>query len=400
MRSSLSSDEARRCVLAAQGFSGQASEARPGDALRLLRRLGVVQLDSVNVLSRAHYLPFFARLGSYDRASLDDVVWRPRSRARRGVFEYWAHEASLLPVETQPLLRWRMALAEQHAWGRMRRIVQEQPDLVDRVLEQVREHGPVSAREIEQGRQRRAGPWWDWSEAKTALEWLFWSGQVTAATRRAFERRYDVPGRVLPDAVLHAPTPEPADAQRKLIDIAARATGVATEADLRDYFRLPLDAARTAVATLVEAGLLLPVQVQGWTQQAYLHRDAKIPRQVEARALLSPFDNLIWSRPRTERLFDFRYRVEIYVPQPKRVHGYYVLPFLLGERLVARVDLKADRHTGVLRVQAAHAEPGSPPETAVHLSAHLDGMAAWLGLGDVVIADRGDLAPALAAQRR
>jgi len=374
-RADLSAAEARRVALAAQGFA----EPRRADGRavrRLFDRVGLVQIDSVNVLSRAHYLPGFARLGQYDRDALD----RAAHYAPRRLFEYWGHEASLLPVELQPLLRWRMARAHEEAWGGMRRVARDRPQLLRDVLEQVRERGPLAARELAGERPRRSGPWWDWSESKQAIEALFWGGEVTSARRRNFERLYDLTERVLPPAVLAAPTPAEDDAQRELVRLAAIACGVAAEPELRDYFRLPAAAIRPRVAELVEQGELLPVTVEGWDRPAYLHRAARIPRRVDACALLGPFDNLLWERGRVERLFGFRFRLEIYVPKPKRVYGYYVLPFLLGDRLVARVDLKADRQAGVLRVHATHLEPGAPPETREALRAELELLAAWLGL--------------------
>ena len=394
-RERLSAAEARRLAVAAQGFADARPERPPGgrDLGRVLARVGLVQIDSVNVLARAHYLPAFARLGPYDPELID----RAAHYAPRRLFEYWGHEASLLPVALHPLLRWRMARASDEAWGRMRRIARERPDLLDRVEAAVREHGPVAASELAEARPRRSGPWWDWSETKVALEFLFWSGRVTSARRRGFERLYDVPERVLPRDVLAAPTPAEPDAIRSLVRIAARACGVAAERDLRDYFRLPAREARRAVAELAEAGELLPVAVEGWRGPAYLDARARIPRSVDAQALIGPFDSLIWERSRVERLFGMRYRIEIYVPAPKRVHGYYVLPFLLGDRLVARVDLKADRQARALRVQAAHAEPGAPGDVPERLAATLHEMAAWLGLERVEVAPRGDLAPALAA---
>ena len=359
---------------------------------RVVSRTGLFQIDSVNVLTRAHYLPLFSRLGAYPVALLDRAAYR----GPRELFEYWGHEASLLPVDVQPYLRWRMAEAGTGAWGGMRRVVDERPEFVAQVLADVRRDGPLSAGEIEElhgGRTRKAGPWWDWSHVKLALEYLFWAGEVTTAERRGFERLYDIPERVLPAAVLAAPTPDRPTSMRELLLRAAGSFGVATERDLRDYYRLPVVDAKTGVAELVEAGLLLPVTVEGWRQQAYLHHAAHIPRRVDARALVAPFDPLVWERERTERLFGFRYRIEIYVPADKRVHGYYVLPFLLGDRLVARVDLKSDRQAGGLRVQAAHAEPGALAETAEELAAELEAMAGWLGLSGVDWRGRGDLAP-------
>jgi hypothetical protein len=381
-RLALSAAEVRRLALSAQGFGDPRPASAPGgwDLRRVLKRVGLIQIDSVNVLARAHYLPAFSRLGPYPTELLDRASWR----APRRLFEYWGHEASLLPVELQPLLRWRMERAFSDAWGGMRRIQSERPELVRAVLEQVRERGPLAASELAEERPRRSGPWWDWSESKRALEWLFWSGQVSSARRRRFERLYDIPERVLPAAVLAAPTPSPADAQRELVRVAARSLGVAAERDLRDYFRLPTAESKQRVAELVEAGELLPVEVEGWGRTpAYLSAGARIPRRLEAAALIGPFDSLIWERSRVQRIFGFEYRLEIYVPAPKRRHGYYVLPFLLGDRLVARVDLKADRAAGVLRVRALHLEDHAPAETREALETELSLLSGWLGLSHV-----------------
>jgi len=379
-REKLSAAQARRVALAAQGFGGPRSAE--GRALGgMVARLGLLQIDSVNVVSRAHYMPAYSRLGPYDRAKLD----RMAHYAPRRLFEFWAHEASLVRVEYQPLLRWRMARAEEEAWGGIRRIVREKPGFVAEILDAVRERGPIAASELDTT-PRGAREMWARTDSKAAMEWLFWSGQITSARRMSsFERLYDLPERVLPKAVLAAPTPAPEDAQRELVAIAARALGVASERDLRDYFRLPVLVARRAVAELVEAGELLPVAVEGWRAPGYLHRDARVPRAIAHRALVGPFDSLVFERDRTERLFGFRYRIEIYVPAEKRVHGYYVLPFLLGDALVARVDLKADRQAGVLRVKATHLEPGAPPETASELAAELELFAGWLELERVAL---------------
>ena len=388
----LSLAQARRVALAAQGFA----DARPTGVpdrralRRVLGRTGVFQIDSVNVLARAHYLPMFSRVGPYPVEMVDRAAYR----APRELFEYWGHMASLLPVDTYPLLRWRMDEAHKEAWDGLIRTAKDRPKLLTDVLAEVRRAGPLSAGEIEEshgGRSKRAGPWWDWSHVKQAIEFLFWSGEVTTASRRGFERLYDIPERVLPAAVLAAKVPDRADAQRELVRRSARSLGVADVRDLRDYYRLSPADGKARVDELVESGELLPVQVEGWRRQGYLHVDARLPRRVDATALLSPFDPVVWERDRTERLFGFRYRIEIYVPAPQRVHGYYVLPFLLGDRLVARVDLKADRATSRLLVQAAYAEPHAPVETGEELVAQLELMAEWLGLERVVTTGRGDL---------
>jgi uncharacterized protein YcaQ len=351
----------------------------------VLKRVGLLQIDSVNVLSRAHYLPLFSRLGPYRHELLD----RASHRAPRRLFEYWGHEASLLPVELHPLLRWRMERAASDAWGGMLRVKRDRPELIDRLLEEVRERGPIAASELAEEQPQRSGPWWGWSDVKRALEWLFWSGRLTSARRRNFARLYDLPERVMPKGEHETPTPPVADAQRELVRIAARSLGVAAERDLRDYFRLPTDETKTRITELVEAGDLREVEVEGWGRTAgYLASGARVPRSVDAKALIGPFDSLIWERSRVRRLFGFDYRLEIYVPAPKRRHGYYVLPFLLGDRLAARVDLKADRAAGVLRVRAQHLEDEAPPETDAALDAELKSMARWLGL-DGVESDAG-----------
>jgi uncharacterized protein YcaQ len=399
VRERLSLAAARRVALAAQGFADPLPTGRPDrrHLRRVVSRTNLLQIDSVNVFARAHYLPAFSRLGPYDPALVDRLAYRDHE-----LFEYWGHEASLLPVALHPLLRWRMERARnlEEGWGGVLRSMREQPEFVAEVLRLVRELGPVSAGDLREGERRERGTWWSWDREKRALEYLFWSGQVTTATRRGFERLYDVPERVLPAQVLDAPTPSPADAQRELVRLAASAHGVATEKDLRDYFRLGVQDAREAVTSLVDAGELLPVTVDGWSQPAYLWPGAAQPRRITRSALLSPFDPVVWERSRTERLFGFAYRIEIYVPAPKRVHGYYVLPFLHDEGLRARVDVKADRKAGVLRVLASWLEPGSDPlDVATALAAQLRQAADWQGLADVVVEPRGDLAAVLSSVR-
>ncbi|HEX8222978.1 MAG TPA: crosslink repair DNA glycosylase YcaQ family protein [Allosphingosinicella sp.] len=380
MTERLSLASARRIALAAQGFGEKRPEAvTPRRLAATVARLGLHQIDSVNVLVRAHYLPAFSRLGAYDRGLIDRAAWGPL-RERR-LFEYWAHEASLLPLALHPLLRWRMAQAERGeiGWGSLKAYAGERRGEAEAILERIRSEGPLAASDFEEGRGKSG--WWEWGDTKRALEWLFWAGRITTATRRAsFERVYDLTERVIPAAILALPTPAPEDARRALVGHAAAALGIATETELRDYFRLKPEPARRAVAELVEAGELIPAEVEGWRKPAWLHRGARRPRRIGGQALLAPFDPLVWERDRTERLFGFRYRIEIYRPAEKRTHGYYVLPFLLGEKLVARVDLKADRKGSRLLVQQTTFEPGAPAETGERLDAELDLMARWLGL--------------------
>ena len=380
----LSIGEARRIALAAQGFA----DPRPRGAVdrRLLRRVfarvGLIQIDSVNVVVRSHYLPMFSRLGAYDPSLLERAAYG-RDRV---LFEYWGHEASLLPVELQPLFRWRMEHARRGlgTWNHVAELIRNEPAVLERVRATIAANGPMTASGFEGARGK--GSWWGWSDVKVALEALFWCGEITTAYRKGFERVYDLPERVLPRAVLDAPTPSEADAQRELVRIAARSLGIAAERDLRDYFRLDLAGARARVAELVEGGELQRVKVEGLRGDRYLARDARLPRRIDAQALLSPFDSLVWERARNRELFDFDFRLEIYTPQHKRVHGYYVLPFLLGDRLVARVDLKHDRQAGVLLAHAVHLEPGLRRRDIVPpLRAELRAMAQWLGAATVRI---------------
>lgn len=391
MKDIFSAAEARRIALGAQGFGKARPRAGIGPAYlaRTIARVQLHQIDSVNVLTRAHYLPLFSRLGAYPRDLLDKTAW---GRPRR-LFEYWAHEASLLPFELHPLLRWRMARAErgETIWGGLRRWAGEQRGEAEALLARIEAEGPLAASDVAE--TRGEGGWWGWSDTKSALEWLFWAGRITTATRRgSFERVYDLPERVFPAEMLAQPTPDEADAHRALLARAGAALGIATAGDLRDYFRQKPDDAYPRIAELVEEGTLLPVRVRGWGPQAYLHKHANVPRRVTGQALLAPFDPLIWERSRAERLFGIRYRIEIYTPAEKRVYGYYVLPFLLDGRIVARVDLKADRKAGKLLVQSAHGEPGAPDRAASRLKEELDLMAHWLGLGSVEVVGGGDLA--------
>ena len=393
--------EARRIALHAQGFN----DPRPSGRVdrrhfrRVIGRVGVVQIDSVNVLTRSHELPFLARLGPYDRAALASWLWDSGE-----VFEYWGHEASLLPVELHPLLRWRMGT--DHAWGGMVNVAERRPQLVEQLLDAIAQRGPVTLAELEhlgdaiKRSPAAPGNMWNWSDAKKAVEWLFWKGDVSAVRNPAtFGRHYVPPQHVIPRAVLAAPQPSDDDAKKHLLLRAARSHGIGTARCLADYHRLNIVRARPLLADLVAEGELRQVEVEGWRQPAFLHPDAQLPRWVRASALLSPFDSLVWERDRTEVLFGFRYRVEIYVPAAKRVHGYYVLPFLNDGRLVARVDLKADRQAGTLRVRGAHAEPCFEPDRDLPaLQARLEELATFLGVGRLTVEPNGDLAAQLSRQ--
>jgi uncharacterized protein YcaQ len=384
MKTEISGSEARRIALTAQGFNGLSRDkaASASHIRKVIDQLGLLQIDSVNVLVRAQYVPIFSRLGSYDRAALDALV----ANRPRGYFEYWGHEASVLPVDCHPLLRWRMADAYQGKgiWRQLEVYAGEKRGEADALLERIRVEGPLAASDVAGSKAQKG--MWVWSGAKHALEWLFWAGLIAATHRRSnFERVYDLPERVLPQAILQLPTPSETDAKRGLLARSAQALGIATAEDLRDYYRIPAADAQMPLEQLVEEGTVRSVQVRGWKQQAYLHRDARVGRSIEGGALLSPFDPLIWHRARTERLFDFRYRLEIYTPAHKREHGYYVLPFLLDGALVARADLKADRKNGVLIVQRLNIELNAPDQTMELLMGELRLMASWLALPDVVV---------------
>jgi uncharacterized protein YcaQ len=388
--SELSNAEARRLALAAQGFTDPRPTGRVDrrHLRRVVERMGLIQIDSVNVLVRSQELPLFARLGPHLRTMIHDA-------SRDGeLFEYWVHEASHAPAELHPLLRWKMHGG--HQWKAVTRLQQQRPGFVDDIHRRIRDDGPIVSGDLAQ-RVGPKGTWWDWDDGKIALEYLFHTG-VLAATRRLsdFARVYDLSERVLPAAVLAQSTPTEPDARKELLVRAARHLGVATFEDLTDYHRQRNPPCRPLLRELVEEGRLLPVTVQGWSKPAYLHPDARVPRGVSARALLSPFDPVVWNRDRTERLFGFHYRIEIYVPAAKRRYGYYVLPFLLGDELVARVDLKADRKASTMVVQSAFGEPGIDERyVAAELALELTSMAGWLGLDGLVVAPRGDLAPAL-----
>ena len=389
----LTADQARRIALGAQGFAERvpkgAVDRRHGR--KVLDRVGLIQIDSVNVLVRSQELPLFARLGDHRR----DLI--PSMTKGGDLFEYWAHEASHVPVDLQPLLRWRMDDAREGRgmWKGVAAVRHEDSALVASVLDQIRERGPLTTGMIEGGGERGTDMW-AWSPGKRVLEYLFWSGELTARRGANFERWYDRPERVLPERVLDAPTPTPADAKKELLVIGARSHGVGTARDLADYFRLNIPESRPLLQELIDEGRLLPAEVAGWKDPAYLHPEARRPNNPRGRSLLSPFDSLVWERARTERIWGFRYRIEIYVPKPKRVHGYYVLPFLLDGRLVARVDLKSDRQAGVLLVQGTFAEAGiDEPRVAEELAAELTALATFLGLEGVEVKPNGDLAPAL-----
>ncbi|RZU65899.1 hypothetical protein EV379_2238 [Microterricola gilva] len=394
MVDTVSAASARRIALAAQGF------ARPRPATvgtrqlnALIERVGLLQLDSVNVFERSHYLPVFARLGHYDKASLDALTF-----ARRGRYvEYWAHEAAVIPVETWPLLRWRMEAYRQKHAGDLGAWAHGNRSMIDWLKAELAEKGPMPASAIEHDANKRSGPWWGWSDVKIGLEVLFRWGELVSAGRTRFERSYALPEQVLPDAVIHSHVSRD-DAQRELVRHAAEAHGIGTAGDFADYFRMGRADTLAAVHALAEEGVLLPVTVPGWKQQAWLHRDAQKPRRIETGALLSPFDPVVWDRKRAERLFDFHYRIEIYTPAPKRVFGYYSLPILIDDSVVGRIDLKNDRKAGVLRVQSAWHEAGVGPEIAERVAPLVRSAAAWQGLDDITVNDWGTLAAPLAAE--
>jgi uncharacterized protein YcaQ len=400
----LSLEQARRVAVAAQGFG----EPRPAGAVsrahvrRLVSRIQVLQLDSVSVSVRAHYAPVFSRLGPYDRDVLDRAAWAHSAKSPRLLVEYWAHEAALMAVDDWPLMRWRMREYTHGRWGT--EIVRKNAKLAEDVIAAVAELGPSTAGQIEAHLESeprgRKGPWWDRSDTKWVAEALWASGVLTTATRVGFARHYDLTERVLPAEVVTREVDDD-EAVRELVLRSATALGVATETDIRDYFRLGAKQAKPAIADLVAKGELVPVEVDGWSAPAYLRAGQTVPRRDRGTALLCPFDPLIFFRPRVERLFDFHYRIEIYVPQPKRQFGYYVWPFLLDGRLVGRVDLKAERPADALNVVGAFAEPGENAARVTEaLAGELRSMASWLGLADVTVGERGDLAGPLRREVR
>ena len=400
MAEQISRAQARRIALVAQGFRDP-RHATPTMRTfsRTLARTGVLQIDSVNVLQRAHYMPLFSRMGSYDT----ELLRRASEQSPRRMVEYWAHVAAYMPVDLWPYMQHRMEGYRDrgHAWTHEKASAR----LIDSLMAEIQGDGAKTSRDLDDGLPRQKVDWgWNWSETKRALEYLFISGQLAVARRNSqFERVYDLPERVIPAAILDRPVPTRHETRVELVRRAARSHGVATVRCLRDYYRLQLERGEStqttmlAIDQLVESGELVPATIEGWPRPAYLHRDAVLPRKVGARALLSPFDPVVWERERTEHLFDFHYRIEIYVPEAKRQFGYYVLPFLLGDRIVARVDLKADRLAGRLLVKAAYAEPGAPADTAAELAAELADLACWIGLEDIVVQERGDLSGALRA---
>ncbi len=402
---SLTAAQARRIALAAQGF-GRPHPTTVGtrqlnDALH---RLGVLQLDSVNVFERSHYLPLFARLGAYDKADLDRLTFSTPSPSRGPRYiEYWAHVAALIPAETWPLWRWKMREYRQKWTSDPSHWVSVNHEMLDWLRAELADKGPQQAGKIEHetGGKRRGG-WWEWSEVKTGLEFLFFMGEVVSAGRTRFERTYALAEQVLPRELLDVEV-DRHSAMRQLLVTATAAQGVGTVRDLADYFRLPQTYAAGVLAELADEGGIVPVTVKGWDRggrplKAYLHPHARIPRRIETTALLSPFDPVVWERERALRMFGFHYRIEIYTPAPKRIYGYYTLPVLVDDRIVARIDLKSDRQNRVLRVQSAWHEPGEAHGYEERLVPLLRRAAAWQGLDGVEVVDRGDLAGTLAAE--
>lgn len=390
----LTAGQARRIMLAAQGFGRpEPASVNAGHLQRVIDRVGQFQIDSVNVAVRAHYMPAYARLGDYDR----ELLHRAAGRSPRRVFEFWGHAAAFIDVELQPAFRFRMEAHRRREHGWHERLLAEHPGLVDKVFGQVAERGPLTARQVEHDEERTPGSWWNWSAVKHACEYLFSIGELTSAGRNtAFERLYDLPERVIPGRILAEPTPSDEEARLVLARRAASALGVFTPNWLAEYFYTDKKQTSVIVQALVASGEAEPIEVKGWTQPAYLWTAAARPRRLHVDALVAPFDSLVFDRDRLIDVFDVHYRIGLYTPADQRVHGYYVYLFVMDDRIAARVDLKADRKAGRLLVQSAWLEEGSPEgETAVRLAAELRRMAAWLGLSDVEVVQRGDLAATL-----
>jgi uncharacterized protein YcaQ len=393
MVDSLSAAQARRVALAAQGFGDPAPPAVGTRQLNLvIRRLGLLQLDSVNVFERSHYLPAYARLGAYDKALLDRLTFAAKGR----YVEFWAHEAALIPREWWPLFRWRMERYRRAATDDLASWASTHGDILDWLRAELADKGPLAASAVEHDANKRSGPWWGWSDVKTGLEVLFRWGEVVSAGRTRFERVYGLAEQFMPAELLEQEVP-PHEAHKRLVEHAARAHGVGTASDLADYFRLKNVDVRGLLRELADEGVVRQVAVEGWKDAGWLHSEARVPRRIRATALLSPFDPVVWERRRALRLFGFHYRIEIYTPAPKRVFGYYSLPILLDDRVVGRIDLKSDRQARVLRVQSAwtedHADAVGVAERVAPL---LDRTAAWQGLESISVANWGDLAPAVA----
>ncbi|MEZ5175904.1 MAG: crosslink repair DNA glycosylase YcaQ family protein [Acidimicrobiia bacterium] len=392
----LSRDAARRISLAAQGFGDPSPTGRVDvrHFRRVMGRLGLIQLDSVNVCVRAHYMPFYSRIGSYDRERLDR--WLHTSGEH---FEYWAHEAAVLPVDRHPLWRWKMDEMLPSRWRSARELLDGHPEILDDVLGQIADRGPLTVRDLD-APGRSGEPWWGYGPGKLALEILYANGKLSARRSDNFVKLYDLPARQLPPGVLRSETPTKQAAYRELLTAATRHLGVGTLHDIADYFRLHIPTARSVAKSLASEGTIEEVAVAGWKGPVYLDPEAVRPHSINATTLLSPFDPVVWYRERAERLFGFRYRIEIYVPEPDRVYGYYVLPFMMDGDLVGRVDLKADRQNGTLIVKSAFREEGSHPRTvAGALSSELDRFAGWLGLPDIAFERAGNLMDALREQR-
>jgi uncharacterized protein YcaQ len=399
-RADLSSEDARRLALSSLGFGGQKLRRVGTPQVRATaERLGAIQIDSVNVLARAHYLPTFSRYGPYRMSALDELA-----HVRRELFEYWGHAACFLPIELYPLMRWRMD-NQREAWKGLSR---KRKTFMDAVYQEVTERGPIAASELSNG-GRSKGPWWGWSDGKEALELLFSQGRLAIAGRRHFERLYDLPGRLFPKAILDAPALPPSDAKKALLVRATRAMGIGTAKDIAQYFHIDAWWDRVTVKgrrapakvgvlfeELVEEGRLERVRVEHWRESGYLIPGVRIPTSIGAASIVSPFDPVLWERKWTKAVFGFDYQIEIYVPAARRIYGYYVLPFLLGDRFAARVDLKADRRTSTLIVHAAYVEPGfDSRRVASALAGELRSVAAWLSLASIVVHPKGDLAKAL-----